>query len=315
MSKEAFEALYNEYCTQTSRLREPSALEIRTFIVENAILPLGSQIIHDVAPHTNSFLMYGFPNTGKTMMAFALANCSGSLFFNLSPGVFSSVKSIPKTIQLVFYLARMKAPSVIYIDNVEKVFAKKAGKKKDPLLARGKKMKKELVKAMNALLPSDRVLVVGVTNEPWLADSSLVQRFPKALYFPLPDYAARQQLLETFIQKKIGKEKAVIDPNTINILAMLTDSYSTGQLKEMVEETLTQHRIHRLLQQPLEASDFVDSLAKTKKPTKAEVDQMNTFYNTLPFALRRADADDFKETEEEAKKKKSAPKKKKKSTA
>uniref|UniRef100_A0A0A9YJS5 IQ and AAA domain-containing protein 1-like protein n=2 Tax=Lygus hesperus TaxID=30085 RepID=A0A0A9YJS5_LYGHE len=130
----------------------PSFAAVRRAITESVVLPLGSQVIHDLAPWIKGVFLYGFPATGKTLATFAACNEAGAMFFNLSPDNFVNVKGIAKTIQAAFALARLKAPSVLYLDHVDKVFpakgsvgkrskAKKGGGK-DLLLLRGKKMKK-----------------------------------------------------------------------------------------------------------------------------------------------------------------------------
>lgn len=45
------------------------ALQVRQAVAEFAILPLGSQSVHERLPHIKSLLLYGAPKTGKTMLA------------------------------------------------------------------------------------------------------------------------------------------------------------------------------------------------------------------------------------------------------
>ena len=63
--------------------------------------------------------------SGKTMLAQAVANLSGATWFDLSPrntdGKYQG-KQVALMIHMVFKVARLMAPSVIYIDEVEKVF-------------------------------------------------------------------------------------------------------------------------------------------------------------------------------------------------
>jgi len=104
--------------------------QVRQAVTEYCILPLGSQVIHDAAPHHNAVLLYGFPKSGKTMLTHAICNETGANFFNLSPATFNPGSGAQKIIQMIFRIARSLAPSVIYIDQVEKIFGGK-GKKKE----------------------------------------------------------------------------------------------------------------------------------------------------------------------------------------
>ena len=75
-------------------------------------------------PLTRSLLLYGTAGTGKTMLAHAVAHCAGACFLDISPrrldGKFPG-KEIGMAMHIVFKVARSLAPTVIYIDEVEKV--------------------------------------------------------------------------------------------------------------------------------------------------------------------------------------------------
>lgn len=104
---------------------DPSMSQIRQALTEYAVLPLGSQYIHERAPYVKSVLLYGAEKTGKTLLTHAVANLSGANLFDLSPrntdGKYPG-KNVNMMIHMVFKVARTMAPSVIYIDEAEKVF-------------------------------------------------------------------------------------------------------------------------------------------------------------------------------------------------
>ena len=71
--------------SQTLTLPPLLLLQIRQALTEVAILPLGSQFIHERAPYIKSLLLYGAEKTGKTLLTHAVANLSGANLFDLSP--------------------------------------------------------------------------------------------------------------------------------------------------------------------------------------------------------------------------------------
>lgn len=309
------QAIFEKYLPHASWLSTVSAAEIRRAVTEYAILPLGSQVINDLSPHRRTMLFYGFPRSGKTTVTYAVCNEAGATLYNLSPGNFVSMKGIAKQIQTVFYLARMTGPSVIYVENAEKIFSGPKTGKMDPLKKRGKKIKKELLKGINSLLPVDRVMVIFVTSEPWNLDQKVMDVvFHHAVFFGPPDYSTRMNLLKLFISQKLeGKYSVGLDTEGLQQLALLSEGLSAGQLQALVDMALYPRRIDCLSQRSLEVKDFVGALSVAQVPSPEEVARMISFHETLPVHLRRANpVDDFPESEDDAKKRKGAAEKKKK---
>ncbi|GET87003.1 hypothetical protein, conserved [Leishmania tarentolae] len=314
MPKEKMETLLKAYGQQSSWLKDPSAAEVRAAAIDYAVLPLGSQVVHDLAPHPTGLLLYGAPGSGKTLLAYAIANESGARFFNLSPANFPTTKGIAKIVQVVFYTARMKGPSVIYIDHIEKIFPAKGGKKgkkKDGELTRGKKLKKELLKGMASLQPTDRVLLVGTSTEPWCADTiALCNLFQRAVHLAAPDFATREVLLKAFIQARLATVHATTITSAaeasiseaVRHVSLLTNGFSAGQLRDCVTQTLTTYRMERLPHNPIAAEEFVPALSVTTGLNAAQVQCFHDFQASLPVMMRRANAvEDFKPSEDEAK--------------
>jgi len=111
---------------KANAIPDPSMSQIRQALTEYAILPLGSQYIHERAPHVKSILLYGAEKTGKSLLTHAVANLSGANLFDLSPrntdGKYPGKKAMEMMIHMVFKVERTMAPSVIYLDEAEKVF-------------------------------------------------------------------------------------------------------------------------------------------------------------------------------------------------
>lgn len=114
---------------------DPSMALIRQLVTEYCIFPLGSEIVKSRVELTRSVLFYGPPGSGKTMVARSIIHETASMVFDLSPlsieGTYPEKKGEEKLVASVMRVAKEYQPSVIYIDEVEKVFpGKKKGKKK-----------------------------------------------------------------------------------------------------------------------------------------------------------------------------------------
>ena len=121
-------------------LYDPSMALIRQLVTEYIIFPLGSELVRNrVLENIRSFLFYGPAGTGKTMIVRACATESNSLLFDISPanidGKYADAavhgkKPEETLIASVMVTAKEYQPSIIYIDEMEKIMpAKKKGKK------------------------------------------------------------------------------------------------------------------------------------------------------------------------------------------
>lgn len=120
--------------------RPPSMALIRQLVTEYIIFPLGSDILRKRHPdHTMSYLFYGPNGTGKTQVVQAIATETRAVLFDISPNVLLDIdesqfkpdkKESEKLVAMVMVAAKMYGPSIIYIDQCEKIFAGKKKKKK-----------------------------------------------------------------------------------------------------------------------------------------------------------------------------------------
>lgn len=58
---------------------DPSMAHVRQALTEYAVLPLGSATVHErLEPHVKAVLLYGQHDTGKKLLAHAVANTTGA---------------------------------------------------------------------------------------------------------------------------------------------------------------------------------------------------------------------------------------------
>ena len=93
-------------------------------------------------------------------------------------------------IQSLFKAARIRSPSIIFIDEIDSLT--KARTQGDSASARG--VLAEIFVGMDGFVPNDKVFVLAATNTPDYIDPALICRFHKLFYVPTPTFKARQEM-------------------------------------------------------------------------------------------------------------------------
>ncbi|XP_031785663.1 ATPase family AAA domain-containing protein 2-like isoform X2 [Nasonia vitripennis] len=155
-------------------------------------------------------LFYGPPGTGKTLVASALAvECSNSdrkVSFISRKGsdcLSKWVGESEKKLQKIFQMAQQSRPCIIFFDEVDGL-APVRSSRQDFVHA---SVVSTLLALMDGLDNNSEIIVIGATNRPDAIDPALRRpgRFDRELYFPLPCYAARKDILS--IHVKSWKQK------------------------------------------------------------------------------------------------------------
>ncbi|XP_067887125.1 dynein regulatory complex protein 11-like [Heterodontus francisci] len=110
----------------------PSLYDIRQVITMYAILPLGSQTLHEKAPLIKSMLLAGPLGVGKKMLVYNICTETCATLFDLSAknivGKYPGKAGLQMMLHMVIKVAKLLQPSVIWIDDAEKTFLKKVAK-------------------------------------------------------------------------------------------------------------------------------------------------------------------------------------------
>jgi SpoVK/Ycf46/Vps4 family AAA+-type ATPase len=179
---------------------------------------------------------------------------------------------------------------VIYIDNVELLFAKKIPKEDqtDP-----KRIKKDLLKQLKNLDPSDRVMVIGSSSKPWDAEiKAILPLFEKFVLCPKPDYPSRYTIWREFIIAKlpIGTSNELLKQVNASLLARLSAGMTAGQILMCCERAMTNRRLKLLKSRVLTTTEFCDQIINMLPIAVEEDKLMMDWYEKTPLIRRRINA-------------------------
>ena len=179
-------------------------------------------------------LMYGPPGTGKTLLARACAAQTDATFLKLAGPqlVQMFIGDGAKLVRDCFALAKEKAPSIIFIDELDAVGTKRFDSEKSGDREVQRTML-ELLNQLDGFASDDRVKVLAATNRVDVLDPALLRsgRLDRKIEFPLPNEEARAQILRIH-SRKMTVDEAVNWPE----LARSTDEFGGAQLKAVCVE-------------------------------------------------------------------------------
>ncbi|KIV97646.1 26S protease regulatory subunit 6A [Exophiala mesophila] len=180
-------------------------------------------------------LMYGPPGTGKTLLARACAAQTNATFLKLAGPqlVQMFIGDGAKLVRDCFALAKEKAPSIIFIDELDAVGTKRFDSEKSGDREVQRTML-ELLNQLDGFASDERIKVLAATNRVDVLDPALLRsgRLDRKIEFPLPNEESRAQILRIH-SRKMAIEEANINWNE---LARSTDEFGGAMLKAVCVE-------------------------------------------------------------------------------
>ena len=141
-------------------------------------------------------LLHGPPGTGKTLLAKAVASESNSHFISISgPEIMSKFYGESEArLREIFKEAREKAPSIIFIDEIDSI----APKREEVTGEVERRVVSQLLSVMDGLEARGKVIVIAATNRPNALDTALRRpgRFDREIEIKVPDKRGRLEILQ-----------------------------------------------------------------------------------------------------------------------
>jgi len=179
-------------------------------------------------------LLVGPPGTGKTLLAKAVAHQTSATFIRFvgSELVQKYIGEGARLVRELFEMAREKAPSIVFIDELDSIGAKRL----EVATSGDREVQRTLMQLLSELdgfNPIGDVKIMAATNRPDILDEALLRpgRFDRIITIPLPNYDARREIFN------IHAKKMNID-STVNLLelAMKCEDATGADIKAICTE-------------------------------------------------------------------------------
>ena len=165
-------------------------------------------------------LLVGPPGCGKTLLAKAVANHTDATFIRMVGSELAQkyIGEGGRMVRELFSLAKEKAPSIIFLDEIDAIGAKRL----DGSTSGDREVQRTLMQLLAELDGFDvleNVKIIAATNRPDILDEALLRpgRFDRIIEIPIPDDAGRKAILQLHIGKMSTKKlqlKTIVDKTT-----------------------------------------------------------------------------------------------------
>jgi len=205
-------------------------------------------------------LLVGPPGCGKTLLAKAVANHTEATFIRMVGSELAQkyIGEGGRMVRELFSLAKEKAPSVIFLDEIDAIGAKRL----DGSTSGDREVQRTLMQLLAELDGFDAlhdVKIIAATNRPDILDDALLRpgRFDRVIEIPIPDESSRKAILSVHLGAMNTTKVSI--PRVVD----RTNGYSGAELKATcVEAGMIAIRDGR---SSVRQSDLMDAVARLDK--------------------------------------------------
>ncbi|MFT4303239.1 MAG: proteasome-activating nucleotidase [Candidatus Woesearchaeota archaeon] len=204
-------------------------------------------------------LLYGEPGTGKTLLAKAVASATKSTFIEVvgSELVQKFIGEGAKLVHEMFQMAREKAPSIIFIDEIDAIAATR--------IEVGTSGEREVQRTFMQLLAEidgfdnlENVKIIGCTNRKDILDPAILRpgRLDRLIKVGIPNEKGRKEIF------KIHTKRMKLQDVKVDKIVKLMDSFSGAEIHAVCTEAgyfaIRKNRTN------ITHNDFVSAIEKVK---------------------------------------------------
>ena len=278
---------------------------VKEELEEIVILPMKRpDVFVDLLSPCKGLLLFGPPGTGKTLIGRCIASQSNSTFFSISASSLTSkwVGEGEKMVRTLFTVARIKQPSVIFIDEIDSLLTQRTEGEHES----SRRIKTEFLVQFDGVTTdkNENLLVIGATNLPHSLDEAARRRFTKRLYIPLPNLRARCDIINLLMKK----QKHDLDEKKLLKLCRMTKGYSGADLAQLCKDAalniIRRYGKDRLMKikdksdlPPINIDDFLNAVKRVKATVSEKDLAVFKDWNSQFGAIPNMEEDDEDELE------------------
>jgi SpoVK/Ycf46/Vps4 family AAA+-type ATPase len=179
-------------------------------------------------------LLFGPPGCGKTLLAAAVATEIDAAFVSVDAASIMSkwLGEAEKNVAQLFNQARKTAsngrPAILFIDELDSLIGMHSNE-----VGGETRVRNQFLKEMDGVMDKGRNIhayVIGATNKPWALDWPFIRRFQKRIMVPLPDHAARLNMLKLYTGH-LNMSKTV----DLDEFARITAGFSGSDIRDICQ--------------------------------------------------------------------------------
>ena len=210
--------------------------DVKLALYETVILPaLKPELFTGLRRPGMGILLFGPPGNGKTLIAKCVATCCKCTFFSISASSITSkfVGDAERIMRTLFNLARERAPSIVFIDEIDSLLTARGGKSE---AESSRRIKTEFLVQFDGVHGASdmnkQMLLIGATNLPDQLDDAVLRRFSKKILVPHPDSTARYGLLRHLMSSQLNS----LTEKDFQEVVKRTERYSCSDLKNLCKD-------------------------------------------------------------------------------
>ncbi len=251
--------------------------ELKDTLYQDIILPLNDKELYEQYKVSipNGMLLYGPPGCGKTFIAQKFAEEINYNYVELKPSDLASiyVHGTQEKIAKLFNDAKEKAPTIIFIDEVDAILPNREGNLSQSYASEVNEFLAQMTECHQ-----HGIFIIAATNRPEKIDPAILRtgRMDKVIYLAPPDLTARKEMFNLHLQDRPTDKD--ID---INKLSDLTNLYVASDIKFLVNEASR----NALKERTRIKQEHLEAAIRTNLPSISakELKKYETFKNNRNF--------------------------------